>query len=126
MMIAYGIIAEGMLEEEDAWPVELDPLDSYGKPRVVVIPAAWIELADDSSRPSRSEQKKTKKKNSKGSSSKMPIDGEDGEEDYEDEEEVFLETIIGATPKPTPAQGGSIYDDDEAKGQQGGVQCQQM
>merc|ERR1712060_935614 len=119
-MTAYGIIAGGMREEANSWPVELDPLDSYGEPRIVHIPAAWIELADEGRRSSRSEKKKTKRKNRKGSTSKMPIDGEareegfeDEEEDYEDEEEVFLETIVGATPKPTPARGGSMYDVDE-------------
>merc|ERR1712060_486749 len=125
-MTAYGIIAEGMREEADAWPVELDPLDSDGEPRVVVVPAAWVELADEGSRSSRSEKKKTKKKNRKGSSSRMPIDEEDQEEGFEDKEEVFLETIVGDTPKPTPAQGGSIHDDDQDEPQPGGVQCQQM
>jgi len=130
---AYGTIAEGMNEEAEAWPVELDPLDSDGVPRVVVVPAAWVELVDEGSRSSRSEQKKTKEKKRRGSSGRMQVDGEDQEEsfedkeeEYEDEEEVFLETIVGATPKPTPAQGGSIHDDDEDERQQGGVQCQQM
>jgi len=129
-MTAYGIIAEGMREDADAWPVELDPLGGYGEPRVVVVPAAWVEPADEASRSSLSEKKKTKKNDSKGSSISMPIDGEesfeDKEEEYEDEEEVFLETIVGAAPGPTPAQGGSVHDDDEDERQQGGVQCQQM
>merc|ERR1711920_183321 len=85
-MTAYGTIAQEMDEEAEAWPIELDPVDSYGEPRVVVVPAAWVELADEGSRSSYSE---TKKINRNGSSSRMPTDGEDGEESFEDKEDKY-------------------------------------
>jgi len=132
-MTAFGIIADEMRDEGDAWPVELDPLDSDGEPRLVVVPAAWVEAADEGRRSSHSEKKKTNYKKTRRRNSNynemdedVPESSEDKDDDYEDEEEVFLETIVGATPKPTPAQGGSIHDDDEDERQQGGVQCQQM
>jgi len=133
-MTAYGIIADEMREDGDAWPVELDPIDDSGEPRLVVVPAAWVQADDEGSR-SRSSSKKKNKKNKKkkkkrGKNRSMEMDqdvqeGEDKDDDYEEEEEVFLDTVVGGTPKPTPAQGGSIHDDDEDERQQG-VQCQQM
>merc|ERR1712060_716981 len=115
------------------WPVELDPLDNNGEPTLVVVPAEWVEAYDESSLSSKTKKKKKKKKNRKRKSSSNAMEEDDQEgsfedkdDEYEDEEEVFLETVIGATPKPTPAQGGSIHDEDEDERQQGGVQCQQM
>jgi len=135
-MTAYGIIADEKREDDDAWPVELDPLDENGEPRLVVVPAAWVEADDDSRSSSRNEKKKKNNKRktsrSKSKSKSMDVDGDDGEDgledkddDYEEEEEVFLTTVVGGTPKPTPAQGGSVHDDDADERQQG-VQCQQM
>jgi len=132
-MTAYGIIADEMRDDGDAWPVELDPIDSDGEPRAVVVPADWVEAADENSRSSQSKKKRRKKKNKRQKSNSMPMDEdnqegsmEDKDDEYVDEEEVFLETIVGDTPKPTPAQGGSIHDEDEDERQHGGVQCQQM
>jgi len=134
-MTAFGIIAEEKKRDGEAWPVELDPIDSSGEPRLVVVPADWVSAVKEKSRSSRSKKKKrnkkSKKENVKSESMDMDEDNQDGnfedkDDDYEDEEEVFLETIVGATPKPTPAQGGSIHDEDEDDRQQGGVQCQQM
>merc|ERR1719184_58954 len=62
-MTAYGIIAEAMCDETETWPIELDPLEGHAEPRLVVVPAAWVELATEGSRSSSSEKKKTKKKN---------------------------------------------------------------
>merc|ERR1711920_37727 len=132
-MTAYGIIHGEMREDGEAWPVELDPLDNSGEPRLVVVPAEWVEAYDESSLSSKTKKKKSKKKNRKrkSNSNAMDTDNQEGsfeekDDEYEDEEEVFLETIVGETPKPTPAQGGSIHDDDADERQQGGVQCQQM
>jgi len=136
-MTAYGIIADENKRDGEAWPVELDPIDSDGesRPRLVVVPADWVEAAEEKSRSSSSRKKKKNKKKEKmrqkSKSMEMDEDNQEGsvedkDDDYEDEEEVFLETIVGATPKPTPAQGGSIHDEDEDDRQQGGVQCQQM
>jgi len=134
-MTAFGMIADEKKRDGEAWPVELDPIDSNGEPRLVVVPADWVEAAEERSRSSRAKKKKRNRKSKKekrrrkNSSMDMDEDNEDGEDkedDYEDEEEVFLETIVGPPPKPTPAQGGSIHDDDEDDQQQGGVQCQQM
>jgi len=132
-MTVYGMIADEMREESEAWPVELDPLESNGEARLVVVPAAWVEPADEGTHSSGSEKKKTNnKKRSERNSSTLGMD-EDGEEgsfedkddESEDEEEVFLETVVGDVPKPTPAQGGSIHDDDEEEGQNG-APCNQM
>jgi len=133
-MTAYGIIADDKREDGEAWPVELDPLHLSGESRLVVVPASWVEADEDPRRSSLSEKQKKrnkKKKSKRRNSNSMPMDedpeaSEDKEDDYEDEEEVNLETVVGGTPKPTPAQGGSIHDDDADERQQRGVQCQQM
>merc|ERR1719334_2226260 len=128
-MTAFGIIAGEKRDDSDAWPIELDPLSDNGEPRTVVVPADWVEAEkEDSLSRKQSKKKKNIRQKSKGS---MAMDEdeenfEDKDDDYEDEEEVFLETVVGGTPKPTPAQGGSIHDEDEDERQQGGVQCQQM
>jgi len=133
-MTAYGIIADEMRDDGEAWPVELDPIGGRGESRLVVVPAEWVE-ADDEESVSRSgtknKNRQNKAKRRKGNTEGMDEDVQEGsleekDEDYEDEEEVCLETVIGGTPKPTPAQGGSIHDDDADERQQGGVQCQQM
>jgi len=128
-MTAFGIIADEMRDDGASWPVELDPIDENGQPRLVVVPASWVEADDEGSRSSISSEKK--KKNKRRKSNSMEQDNqeesfEDKDDEYEDEEEVFLETVEGAAPKPTPAEGGSIHDDDEDQHQQGGVQCQHM
>jgi len=128
-MTAFGIIAGEAREEGEAWPVELDPIDDGGEPRLVVVPAAWLEADDEGSCSRQSEKTKIggKKKWRKSTDMAMDDDAEGSQEDDDfDEEEVFLETIRGEPPKPTPAQGGSIHDDDQDERQQGGVQCQQM
>jgi len=134
-MTAYGIIADEMRDDGEAWPVELDPIDGHGESRLVVVPAAWVEADDEGSRSHSVKKKKRSKKNKRRRSSNVPMDADADEEgyetkddEYEDEEEVFLETVVGEAPKPTPAQGGSIHDDDadEHQGGRGGVQCQQM
>jgi len=133
-MTAYGIIADEMRDDGEAWPVELDPINGQGESRLVVVPAAWVEAEDEGSR-SRSEKKKNKsKKKKRRKSNSVPMDEdidegsyENKDDEYEDEEEVFLETVLGGTPKPTPAEGGNIHDDDADEHQRGGgVQCQQM
>jgi len=131
-MTAYGIIAGEMRGDGEAWPVELDSLHEGSEPRLVVVPAAWVKADEQSRRSSLSEEKKKKKSKrwKKKGMTRNEGNDEDGEnekeDDYVDEEEVFLETIVGGPPKPTPAQGGSIHDDDADERQQGGVQCQQM
>jgi len=128
-MIAFGIIAGEKREDSDAWPIELDPLSDSGEPRTVVVPADWVEAEkEDSLSRKQSKKKKNKRQKSKSSSVAMDVDEEnfeDKDDDFEDEEEVFLETVLGGTPKPTPAVGGSAHDEDEEEGRQG-VQCQQM
>jgi len=132
-MTAYGIISDEKREDDDteAWPVEFDPIDNNGESRSVIVPADWIEADEEGTQSSATKNKKRnqKKKNRRRKSKNMDVD--EGEEDndddeYEDEEEVVLETVVGGPPKPTPAQGGSIHDEDEDTGRQGGVQCQQM
>jgi len=133
-MTAYGIIADEKREDSEAWPVELDPINKHGEPKLVVVPADWVEAYDESSLSSKTKKNKKKKKKNrrwKSNSKAMKEDKqeesfEDEDDEYEDEEEVFLETVIGGTPKPTPAQGGNIHDEDEDQHQQGGVNCQQM
>lgn len=131
-MTVGGMIVGEKQDDAESWPVELDPIDGGGEGRTVVVPADWVEAADEGRRSSGSEKKKKKKNNRrKRNSNSMQEDVQEGsfdykDEDYEDEEEVFLETVVGGTPKPTPAQGGSIHDEDEDQRQQGGVQCQQM
>jgi len=133
-MVAHGIIHGEMREDGEAWPVELDPLDNNGEPTLVVVPAEWVEAYDESSLSSKTKKKKSKKKNRKrnSNSNSMDMDNQEGnfeekDDEYVDEEEVFLETVVGETPKPTPAQGGSVHDEDEDERQHGGVhQCQQM
>jgi len=131
-MTAYGIIADEMRDDGAAWPVELDAVDEGGEPRLVVVPADWVE-ADDEDRSSRSEKRRKKNKGKKSKRKKknhMPMDTDAPEgsldDEYEDEEEVHLETVVGERPKPTPAQGGSAHDEDEDERQPGGAQCQQM
>jgi len=131
-MTAFGIIAGEAREEGEAWPVELDPFDDDGEPRLVVVPASWVEADEEESgaaRNSGATRKGDKSKWRKQRNVAMDEDSEGEEEnydDYVDEEEVFLETVTGGVPKPTPAQGGTIHDDDEDDRKQGGVQCQQM
>jgi len=136
-MTAYGIIADEVRDEGEAWPVELDPINDHGESRLVVVPAEWVEADEEGSRPHTEKKKKNRKskKNKRWKGNTMAMDEdiqEEGEEDhddddYEDEEEVFLESVVGEQPKPTPAQGGSIHDDDADERQRGGgVQCQQM
>jgi len=132
-MTAFGIIADDMRDEGEAWPVELDPIGGYGESRLVVVPAEWVKPDDEGNRSHSNSKKKNQKKKKKSREGSMAID-EDTQEhsveeedgDYEDEEEVFLETVVGPPPKPTPAQGGSIHDDDADEREKGGVQCQQM
>jgi len=126
-MDAYGMIADEKREQGDAWPVELDPLDEDGQPRLVVVPASWVSAHVERSRSRSSSLRKSKsKKRPKIDNENQKEDLEDDEEDdYEDEEEVHLELVTGGTPKPTPAQGGSVHDDDQDE-RQGGVQCAQM
>jgi len=132
-MTAFGIIADEMRDDGEAWPVELDPIGGRGE-SIVVVPAEWVEADDEGSQSHSDSKKKIRKKKLKkqeGCSMAMDEDTQEDsvkekDDDYEDEEEVFLETVVGGTPKPTPAQGGSIHDDDADEGQQGGVQCQQM
>jgi len=134
MTVLGMIVADKMIvadrEEAESWQVELDAIDGIGERRTVVVPADWVEAVDEGRRSSRSE-KKNKKKTRKRNINSMQEDVQEGsfdykEDDYEDEEDVFLETVVGGTPKPTPAQGGSIHDEDEDERQHGGVQCQQM
>jgi len=132
-MTAYGIIADEMRDDGEAWPVELDPIDGHGESRLVVVPAAWVEADDEGSRShsakkkNNSKKKKRRRSNSVAEEAEADEGYENKEEEYEDEEEVVLETVVGETPKPTPAQGGSIHDDDADEHQgRGGVQCQQM
>jgi len=127
-MTAFGIIADEK-RDPDAWRVELDPLTDSGEPQTVVVPAVWVEAEEEGSQSRRSSKKKKNKRRKSNSSQAMNDNEENFEEkdeDYEDEEEVFLETVEGATPKPTPAQGGSAHDEDEDEGGRQGVQCQQM
>jgi len=128
-MTAYGIIADEMREDGEAWPVELDPIDSNGEPVRVVVPADWVEAFDESSLTSKTKKNKKnrKQKNSSNAMDEDPPEGSfEDDDDYEDEEEVYLETVTGKRPKPTPAQGGSVHDDDEDERQHGGAQCAQM
>jgi len=130
-MTAFGIIADEVRDDGASWPVEMDPIDEDGEPRLVVVPASWIEAHDEGQNSSSAEKQSKKKKGTQKSSSNSSkvVDEssqDENEEDYEDEEEVFLETVVGEPPKPTPAQGGSVHDEDEQDHQQGGVQCQQM
>jgi len=129
-MTACGIIA-GEMRDNGSWPVEFDPKEEGGENKLVIVPVAWIELVKEDADPSCSISKKRKIKKKKPKREKSigkatdENSEEEGEDDYEDVEEVFLETVVGEPPKPTPAQGGSAHDEDEQEENQG-VQCQQM
>jgi len=131
-MVAHGIIANAKREEADAWPVELDPIEEGEEPRLVVVPASWVEMDEERNRSRSSSQMSKRSKKSRAAmddENQNNENAEDQEEDYEDDEEVFLELVTGGRPKPTPAQSGNIHDDDEDERQAsggGGVQCQQM
>lgn len=127
-MDAYGMIADVKREEGDAWPVELDPIEDGEEPRLVVVPASWVQIHEERTQSRRSTRKSKRSKKSRTSvDDENQKSVEDQEEDYEDEEEVCLELVTGGRPKPTPAQGGSIHDDDQDERQgTGGVQCAQM
>lgn len=125
-MTAYGIIAGEMSDDGSSWPVELDPIGEPGEVTLADVPSSWIEADEDEC--SLSEDKKDKKKNRRrnGSNTMGEESHSEGEDDYEDEEEVFLETVIGGRPKPTPAQGGSAFDEDEHEHQESVPQCPTM
>jgi len=138
-MVAKGVIVSTDNHmEDDAWPVELDPMDesSNQQPRVVVVPHAWVEPEISVSRKNSksstpSSKKKRKKKKNKGNRRKEDKEEEEEESylDEEEEEEVSLEDIKGERPNPTPASGGSAAQEEEEEAESrhgGGVPCQQM
>merc|ERR1712060_402565 len=75
-MTAYGIIADEMRDDGEAWPVELDPIDGKGESRLVVVPAAWVEADDEVSRSRSEKKKKISKKNKRRRSSSVPMDAD--------------------------------------------------
>ena len=96
-MTAYGIIANELRVDGESknWPVELDPVGNHKESKLAIVPAEWVK-ADEGNKMAMNEDLK------------------------EHEEQVFVETVVGDPPKPTPAQGGSINDDDADEGQRGG------
>merc|ERR1719233_377471 len=84
-MTAYGMIVGKMRQQGEAWPVELDPIDSNGEPRTVVVPADWVE-ADEGRRSSHSKKKKKKKKSNRLKRTINSIQ-EDAQEDFDNKDD---------------------------------------
>jgi len=121
-MTALGVIANEQREGSDTWQVELEMKDGQESSNLVVVPADWVEAAEESSCSPRSEISNEGNKNKRRNINSNSQNEE--EEDFDIEEIVTLETVTGGAPEPTPAEGGSAYDDGEEERQ--GVQCQQM
>jgi len=125
-MTAYGIIA-GEMRNNESWPVEFDQKDGDEESKLVIVPVAWIKLVkeDAGSSTNTKKRRRSKEKGSKSRKAGEKNSEEESEDEFEDVEEVFLETVVGDPPKPTPAQGGSAHDEDEEE-QNDGSRCQQM